>query len=239
VLTKHYTKVYAQVMIGAKLKERQFVVDKGFGAMSKRGLRRGALAPSFSSGPVHFRVIQDRGPQTIAELGVDYSKAEIPDRSYYADYVDVERARSGISILFGKLIPGTARLRTQVEIVFPDDMFLKQLWGTSRDLHKTLADIQGRLRMEPIGRAEETDKVQTFRANNVFMGTWGDEAVTDFYYLSPRDFFYVKAGSKSNVDLEPVLRVVMYPGLLLEFLDNAKKLIPALESSSAEVIGHE
>ena len=207
--------------------------------MSKRGLRRAALAPPFSSGPVHFRVIQDRGPQTIAELGVDYSKAQIPDRSYYADYVDVARARSGISILFGKLIPGTVRLRTQVEIVFPDDMFLKQLWGTSRDLHKTLADGRGRMRMAPMESAEETDKVQTFRANNVFLGTWGDEALADFYYLSPRDFFYVKVGGKSSVDLEPVVRIVMYPGLLLEFLNKAEKLIPVLEASTVEVVSHE
>src|SRR5690349_17938181 len=103
--------------------------------MAKRGSRgRGALIPQYVSGPVHFRVVRDLGAQTLAEIGVDYSKAEIPDRAYYADYVDVQRARSGVSLLFGKLRPGTDELRTQVEIVFPDDMFLRQLWGTSRDL---------------------------------------------------------------------------------------------------------
>lgn len=205
--------------------------------MTRRGSQRGALAPSFSSGPVHFRIIHDEGSQTMAELGVDYSKADVPERAYYSDYVDVRKARSGINLLFGKLIPGTPRLRTQVEVIFPDDMFLKQLWGTTRELHQTLLENRRKWRIDPIdGPVGETDKVQTFRSNNVFIGTWGEESVADFYYLSPRDFFYVKTGSKTRVDLEPVVRIVLYPGLLLEFLEKCKSLVPELEASIPEVV---
>jgi hypothetical protein len=204
--------------------------------MSKKGLQRTALAPSFSSGPVHFRIVDNVGYQTTAEIGVDYSKADVPERAYYADYVDVQRGRSGINLLFGKLVPRTTQLRTQVEIIFPDDMFLRQLWGTTRDVHKMLLEYRPKWRIEPMDTATETDKVQTFRSNNVFIGTWGDEAVADFYYLSPRDFYLVKAGSKTRVGLEPVLRIVLYPGLLLEFFEKCKELVPALEASPQEVI---
>jgi hypothetical protein len=204
--------------------------------MSKKSPHRSALAHSISSGPVHFRIVHDAGYQTMAELGVDYSKADVPERAYYADYVDVQRGRSGITLLFGKLIPRTTHLRTQVEVIFPDDMFLRQLWGTTREVHKVLIEHRPPWRIEPVDQASETDKVQTFRSNNVFIGTWGDEAVADFYYLSPRDFYLVKQGGMTRVGLEPVIRVVLYPGLLLEFFEKCKKLVPALEALPQEVI---
>jgi len=204
--------------------------------MSKKSLQRSALAPSISSGPVHFRIVHDAGYQTMAEIGVDYSKAEVPDRAYYADYVDAQRGRSGINLLFGKLVPRLAQLRTQVEVIFPDDMFLRQLWGTTREVHKVLLERRPKWRIEPIENAIETDKVQTFRSNNVFIGTWGDEAVCDFYYMSPRDFYLVKSGGKARVGLEPVIRIVLYPGLLLEFFEKCKELVPALEASPQEVL---
>jgi hypothetical protein len=204
--------------------------------MTKRGSKNRALTPHFGLGPVHFRIVHHEGSQTMAELGVDYSQADVPERAYYADYVEVQPARSGISLLFGKLIPGTEKLRTQVEIVFPNDMFLRQLWGTTRDVHRTLLEIRDKLKIEPMGKATETEKVQTFRSNNVFIGMWGDEAVADFYYLSPRDFYLVRTGAMARVGLEPVVRIVMYPGLLLEFFEKCKEMVPALESFQQEVI---
>jgi len=206
--------------------------------MSKRGGRRGgALVPSpqYLSGPVHFRVVQQVGGQALAEIGIDYSRADIPDRSYYADHVDVQRARSGISLLFGKLMPGASRLRTQVEVVFPDDMFVRQLWRSSREMHKSLEENRGKLgTIQEISEVEGTDKVQTFRSNNVFLGQWGDEAVADFYYISPRDFYYAKEGLRT-VSLEPVVRIAMHPGLILELLDKCRGFASTLESSIEEV----
>lgn len=202
--------------------------------MSKRGSRNALIPAPVVGGPVHFRLIHDSGHQTTAEIGIDYSKAEVPDRSYYADYVDVQPARSGVSMLFGKLIPKTPRLRTQVEVGFPDDMFLRQIWGTSRDMHKTLDANRQKYRIDPVEEVKETDKVQTFRSNNAFMGMWGDESLIDFYYLSPRDLHYVKVGGRTRADLEPVVRIAMYSGLLLEFLDKCAELVPGLERAARE-----
>ena len=204
--------------------------------MTRRGSRNTLIPAPVAGGPVHFRLIHDGGNQTSAEIGIDYSKAEVPARSYYADYVDVQRARSGIGLVFGKLIPKTTQLRTEIEVGFPDDMFVRQIWGTSREIHKTLEQFREKFKLEPIGEVKETDKVQTFRSNNAFMGMWSDEALIDFYYLSPRDLHYVKVGGKSRVDLEPVVRVVMYSGLLLEFLDKCSELVPALEPSVREEV---
>jgi hypothetical protein len=68
------------------------------------------------------------------------------------------------------------------------------------------------------------------------MGMWGDEGLADFYYLSPRELFYAKVGRNSKPDLEPVVRVVMYTGLLLEFMDKCGELVPQLEASRPEVV---
>src|SRR5437588_4156159 len=137
--------------------------------------------PASLLGPVQFRVVSTTSDHAVVELGVDYSKADIPERAYYADYCDVQKARFGFGLVFGKLIPGTNRLRTKIEISFPEEMFFKQLWGTSRAFHETVRRLSRHL--EPVQMIEETDKVQAFRSNNVFMGVWGEDAVMDFYYI--------------------------------------------------------
>jgi hypothetical protein len=72
---------------------------------------------------------------------------------------------------------------------------------------------------------EDTDKVQTFRANNVFMGAFGEESVMDFYYLSPRDMHQATQGKKEgNFTLEPVIRVAMGTVLIFEFLEKCGAL---------------
>jgi hypothetical protein len=194
-----------------------------------------ALTRGSNVGPVQIRVNQS-GQLIMAEIGIDFSKADVPDRSYYADHCEVQRARAGISLLFGKLAPKCDHLRTQVDIIFPDDLFVKQLWGSTRDMHQQLESSVFKGRLDHVGEVASTDKVQTFRANNVFIGIWTDEVVADFYYLSPRDLHYVRTGAQAEVGLEPVLRIVMSSGLLLEFFDKCRILVSELETAHEEVI---
>jgi hypothetical protein len=94
-------------------------------------------------GPVRIRVFRS-GSHTISlEMGVDYEKAEVPDRFYYADYCDVKRGRVGVNLIFGRLEPGGPRLRSQVEIAFPEDQFVRALWRSSRDLNETVRKHAG------------------------------------------------------------------------------------------------
>jgi hypothetical protein len=78
-------------------------------------------------GPIHLRFFETKKGSAI-EMGVDYERAEVPDRRYYADYCKVVPARSGLSLVFGRLVPGAEILRSQVEISFPDELFVRQLW---------------------------------------------------------------------------------------------------------------
>jgi len=156
----------------------------------------------------------------MMEMGFDYSKAEVPDRAYYSDFCDVIKDRLGYTLIFGKLVPGAARLRTKIEIAFPEEMFVRQIWGGSRQFHKLLIPIAAKATLAPLGSVEDTDKVQTFRANNVFMGAFGEESVQDYYYLSPRDMNdATQKMRQGNVTLEPVVRVAMGTVLMFEFLE--------------------
>lgn len=188
--------------------------------MAKRQHQLATMAARASgTSPLVLRVLKSEGNQALVEVGINYSLAEVPQRAYYADYCDVLRARVGFSLFFGKLIPGTDRLRTKIEVAFPSDMFRIQLWGSTRILHQAIKQVAERQGLGPIGQIEDTDKVQTFRSNNVFVGTWGDEAVCDFYYISARDLYILQTNSRWQANLEPVVRIVMATSLLFEFLE--------------------
>jgi hypothetical protein len=204
--------------------------------MSKKHMTGSHAIQGTSDGPVKIRVFQTGPHQVTCEIGVDYQRAPIPERFYYADYCDALKARSGFGLFFGKLITGTSRLRTKIEIDFPEEMFVKQLWNTSRELHQILQNAVATMDFPSMGEVEDTDKVQTFRSNNAFMAIWGEEAVVDFYYLSPRDMSQPQRG---GTGLEPVIRVVMPTPLLLEFLDKCRPLVEhrlQLEAPKAEVV---
>jgi len=190
-------------------------------------------------GPLTLRVVKVDAQQMLVQMGIDYSLADVPERAYYADYCDITKARVGFSLFFGKLIPGTDRLRTKIEVTFPTDMFVLQLWGTSRDVHKTIRASPGQEKLAPVGPVEDTDKVQTFRANNAFMGSWGHEAVLDFYYVSPRDLYLLRMKPKWQATLEPVVRVVMAAALLLEFLDKCKPFAEEASELVPQPVGEE
>ncbi len=194
-------------------------------------------------GPLQVRVVSSDSQSLTVELGVDYSKAQVPEHAYYADYCDVRKARIGVSLTFGKLEPGTNRLRTKIEIAFPEHLFALQLWQASRAFEETVRKLVGEKKLTPIKVEGDAGKVQTFRSNNAFMGTWGDDAVLDFYYISPRDMHEVLATrQKTTADLQPVVRVAMDTALMLEFLEKCEPIVDKtclasgrVEAQTAEV----
>lgn len=187
-------------------------------------------------GPVHFRAKRLADDVMAIEMGVDYEKAPVPERFYYADMCDVVKDRVGLSLQFGKLIPGTSQLRTKVEIGFPEDQFVRQLWRSSRSFHETVRRIVNGVLPPEIMKLGVTDKVQALRSNNVFMAVIGNEAVMDFYYISPGDIHYVQAQKKHEVQLEPVIRIMLGTAVLYEFLEKCR---PYADEFSALLLDEE
>ena len=163
------------------------------------------------------------------ELGIDFEKAEVPDRFYYADYCDVKRGRVGVNMIFGRLEPGGGpQLRSQVEIAFPEDQFIRQFWQSSRDMHETVRQHVGG-QLPPAVEVQKTDKTQTFRANNVFMAMLGDEAVVDYYYISPGDIHFAAMKKRTEVHLEPVVRIALNTVIMFEFLEKCHPVAEELK----------
>lgn len=102
------------------------------------------LSPALNAqtGPVRIRMRETGPNHAIVEMGVDYSRAEIPDRSYYADYCSVSRARIGYTFVFGKLSALQDALRTKIEVIFPEQMFQQQVWGSTTSLRQTLTNAR-------------------------------------------------------------------------------------------------
>lgn len=170
-----------------------------------------------SSGPVTavFRQAADGG--TEVQISFDYSKADKPEFSYVADHCSVSLGDSGYIIAFGKMTSDQCSLRTRMEISFPEGMFQKQLINSTRDFMSrmpkgvSIRDVTQRTFPDP-------DKLQTLRSNNVMVGAWGDEAVADFYFLSPSEFAIAGRALPTDIRLAPVVRVTLSIGLLRDFL---------------------
>ena len=176
------------------------------------------------SGPIRMRIRELKEGQGLIELALDYWKAEVPSRAYFADYATVLEGRADVTLLFGRLVPGTEKLRTQVEISFSRDSFVAQLWKSSRGLHENLRKTTDR-QLAQLKNVVYSDVVHTSRANNVFMAILGEEALLDFYYIAPSDIHFVRLGHRSQVNLEPVIRISLPSPLLLEFLNAGEALV--------------
>jgi len=181
-------------------------------------------------GAVRIQMLRSEanGGVSLIQYALDFSKADPPDRAYYADYCDVVKARSGYSLYFGKIIPGTIQLRTKVEISFPADMFVRQLWKSSRELHEMARKIWESSPLEELLGALDTEKVQSFRSNLVFMALLGEESLFDFYYIAPSEVHFVRTGQRSQVRLEPVIRISLPSAMVFEFLEKCRMQIEKL-----------
>jgi hypothetical protein len=179
-------------------------------------------------GPVRMRVIKTGTEENTIELSVNYEKAETPARAYFADYCDVVQGRGSISLFFGKLKPGSSVLRNKVEIGFPEEFFIRQVWKNSMHLHEKLKMQFGEHPLQPLTGLTDTDVVQSFRANTVLMLGMGDEALADFYYIAPTEIHFALNKGRQEVALDPVIRIVLSGSLLFELLEKCKPLVERL-----------
>ena len=162
---------------------------------------------------------------------VDYSAAPVPDHFYVADYFEVHNLDPEVLFIFGKRVdPGAEELRNKLEIYFPSQHFVTQLWRSSRDFHKALRDWTEQFHLD----TNEMPSIKTpgaiaktLHANNVLMVLAGGECLIDFFYLSPRDVS-LKAPRGEEIDLMPLVRVILAPNLLLNLLNSAEPIANSL-----------
>ena len=190
-------------------------------AREAKPTRPGTLEVS-GKGPVRLRVTAVDSTTATLEIGVDYALAPVPGLHYDADYSDVVEGRTGVVLVFGKLRPGGKDLRTKIEIAFSAEYFVKQVWRSSRGFHETVRRLSAGKELAAVDSPQETERVQCFRSNNVFMAVLGEEAVLDFYYISPGDIHLAQKERRPDISLEPIVRVLVSTPVLLEFLEKCR-----------------
>jgi hypothetical protein len=184
-------------------------------------------------GPVKIRLVESDNKDGFLELWLDYEKAETPARAYFADYVSVGKGRADVTLVFGRLIAGGSNLRSQIEISFPTDSFVSQLWKSTRGVHAWLKDPTHVRPLEPLGPVKPSEMVHTSRANNVFVALMGEEAICDFYYIAPSELQFVRMGRRHTVSLEPIIRISLPAPLVLEFLDRCEQVISQIPEAES------
>ena len=190
-----------------------------------------------TSGAISYRLLGSAG----IEIGMDYSKAPVPNHFYFADYLSVDEDSSQVMFTFGKLDkPLTGVLRSKVEVYFNPVLFIKQFWTSTRDMHKLVREL-GKVRgfqNMPHSELLPAPKVQTFQANQISMLMTEGECIADFFYLSPKDIFY-NPQKNEKLDLEALIRIILSPPLVLSLLDQsepiAEKLLPLYGDKNASL----
>lgn len=185
-----------------------------------------------NSGPVRY-VMQEteKGQAAVVGLSVAYDEAPVPTHYYVADYYQIVPQGMDVLLIFGKLDhPDVAKLRNKLEVYFPAELFVRQLWRSSRDFQKVLEEYVATNHSKPTGPSKvsaQTDKVQTLHSNNVLIVLNAGHCIMDFFYISPKDL-WIKPLRNEPIGIEALVRVIASAPLVLGFLYECDKLARGL-----------
>jgi hypothetical protein len=193
------------------------------------------------SGSVHYRLEQREDGAAAVTLTVDFERAPTPEHTYVADFFEVSRAESDVLIVFGKIdLPVAKSLRNKIEIYFPFQPFVYQLWKSSRQMHELLvksATEKGYVAAGTSAITSATDKVQTLATNNALIVMGGGQCMMDFFLIAAKDL-WIKTRKGDPLNMDALVRVYLNERLLLGFLDRcdaiAQDLVKELGITFAE-----
>ncbi len=233
--------------------------------MTRRGQKQAAReeARKFGVGMVRreggryqAELIIDRSSTGVTHVSLKVNPEIVPEKSFFADYVSLSPGKDGISVIFGKLEPqlmkqGAERhLGAILELSFPFKAFYNQLYKsvlTSDDpgkppFHVSVqrwAEQNGYALSDPTKSppvsAAGSAKYAPFRVNAAVLALTEDDSSADFYYLDALALRGLSQGVQPPGGLNAVLRVVMSPGLMHEFLVRCMQEAEALKARMPSV----
>lgn len=162
---------------------------------------------------------------TMANLGLNAAKIDVPDRRYTADTCAVSEHRGTVKLIFAQeRIDGSAWRSLLVVHMSRDAVSrflttIKQIANPSLDEIASAAHIDA----EPLAtNFNEPSQAIALSANVVLSAVSGSEACLDFYQASPFSMSAVAASRK--LALEPVVRVDLRTSLFLALIENFRSL---------------
>ena len=202
-----------------------------------------AKPQQFGRGAVKYKVEGPEDNPTTVKLSIAYDEAPVPEHYYVADYFQIIPFDLEVLMIFGKLdYPNPQKLRNKIEIYFPVDLFIAQLWRSSREFEKTLVGYVDQHKakiVEPGELPPETDKVQTLHSNNVLMVLSAGQCMMDFFYISAKDL-WLRPQRNEAIGIEALVRVLAPASVVLGFLREADKVVQAyVEKLGPTVMGEQ
>lgn len=208
---------------------------KGGREIQYSGMHRGGQP--VRSGPL----VIEQGPQGV-QVTIEASLAP-PQKSMFADYVQVERSRDGVNLTFGKR-DDSGTLRNALEVSFPFKSFITQLHESvvNKHPHQTESFMAtavravsefGYERIEQLDKATIGSHAGSIRANAAFFALFEDDAAIDFFHLDAQVLHTITGASKRGLkmasEIRGIVRVVVSPPVLLYLLERCDAVADELQ----------
>ena len=191
--------------------------------MSKRGRSMPvASGPKVRQGegvPIDVAVINPTGASDMLGVGLDLSRARVPDRRYAADACSIARAHGSVKLMFGQDRVDGEGWRTLLVVGMSDAAIFQILRSVAEMKNPTLeqivaaANLQAEPLSERVSEPEQPNQAVSLIANLATIAIAGTEACIDFYHLSAFAVGALRGANKTAVD--PVVRVDLRASLLL------------------------
>ena len=153
--------------------------------------------------------------QTSLTLVLDLESAQVPDRRYVANAVDITYEGDRVTFVFGQHKLGKKGYRSLL-ILEMSSTYARQFINASKEMGASVAKYLEQFAVQKVEIVKITEDVPgqtvTMGANIAAAGFTGRDACMDFYYASP---FAVQIASRGGeFSAEPVVRVNMTTALM-------------------------
>lgn len=191
------------------------------GLMSKPA-RQPSVVPTIRPGEgtialdIKINTVSGVDGKSINFMGVDLSKAPVPDRKFTADTCSVVVSDYVLKLIFGQERIDGKGLRSAIVVQMTRNggaNFVRFCDGLANPSLDEVAKSERIPSEKPSPPAEEPPQALTLSANMPFPAVSGHEACVDFYEASP--FSMGVAARAHKLSLEPVVRIDMRTPLLL------------------------
>jgi len=202
--------------------------------------KRGQLATTFtrrergSSVPFSIKRVTLRDGSSGIAHGLDLSNAEIPDKTYFGEATGAVLVDDTVRVMFCQPKLGGV-LRSLVLVVMPPSsamIFSKSLGGMKNpSVEEIIAQTKispKRLFDLPVSEPEQT---AVLTANVVAVAIHGHESCLDFYHVNAFAHFAAQSAKANQINLEPIVRIIMNTGLLLALKHRLDELESELRAS--------
>lgn len=172
-------------------------------------------------------------------LGLDMGSAPVPSKRYAADVCDATLCDGDLRLVFAQRSLESGVFESALVIKL-NPMAAQQFIGSLAEMNgPTVQEIARRVgeTVRPLERVAVAKQMVSVVANFVTVAVAGFEACLDFYHASAFAMRAVDAQTKSQLELEPVVRVDLRTGALMAVTDELGRLesqLPRPSTSNTE-----